>query len=487
MTADTLLILALALPLGGAIVISMLGRAPNLRETATLSTAVLLFVLNIALAIEVFDGARPTFEIARFIPGAPITLGAEPMGVIFGLIASGLWIVTSVYSIGYMRGKGEANQTRFYTFFAIALASTMAVAYSGNLISLFIFYEALSLSTYPLVTHHNNEAARKGGRTYLGVLLSTSIGLFLLGVLWVWHEAGSLAFVPGGVFGEDSDLNLIAPMLALFIFGIGKAGVMPFHRWLPAAMVAPTPVSALLHAVAVVKAGVFSVLKVTTYTFGIDVLSIAPGTDFFLWVAAATILIASIIALRQDNLKRRLAYSTVSQLSYIVLAAMLANSAGIVGGTLHIASHAFGKITLFFCAGAIYVAANKTTVSQLRGIGRAMPWTMTAFTIGTFSIIGLPPTGGFVSKWYILLGTLQAHQPAMAAVLIVSTLLSAAYLLPIIYTAFFHAPETSGMPTHGEAPLPILLALGASVTLTFLMFFFSEPVVRAAASIVGGL
>lgn len=486
MTADTLLILALALPLGGAIVISMFDRAPNLRETATLLTAVVLFVLNIALAIEVFEGARPTLEIAGFIPGAPIMLGAEPLGVIFGLVASGLWIVTSVYSIGYMRSKNETNQTRFYTFFAIALASTMGVAYAGNLISLFIFYEALSLSTYPLVTHHNNEAARKGGRTYLGILLSTSIGLFLFGVLWVWHEAGSLAFVPGGVFGEDADLSLIAPMLALFIFGIGKAGVMPFHRWLPAAMVAPTPVSALLHAVAVVKAGVFSVLKVTTYTFGIDVLSMAPGTDFFLWVAAATILIASIIALRQDNLKRRLAYSTVSQLSYIVLAAMLANSAGIVGGALHIASHAFGKITLFFCAGAIYVAANKTTVSQLRGIGRSMPWTMTAFAIGAFSIIGLPPTGGFVSKWYILLGTLQAHQPVMAAVLIVSTLLSAAYLLPIIYTAFFHAPETSGMPTHGEAPLPILLALGASVTLTFLMFFFSEPVVRAAASIVGG-
>jgi multicomponent Na+:H+ antiporter subunit D len=487
MAADTMLILALALPLAGAIVISMLDRAPNLRETATLVTAVLLFVLNIALAIEVFDGARPTFEIAGFIPGAPILLGAEPLGVIFGLIASGLWIVTSVYAIGYMRGKSEANQTRFYTFFAIALASTMGVAYAGNLISLFIFYEALSLSTYPLVTHHNNEAARQGGRTYLGVLLSTSIGLFLFGVLWVWHEAGSLAFVPGGVFGEDADLGLIAPMLALFIFGIGKAGVMPFHRWLPAAMVAPTPVSALLHAVAVVKAGVFSVLKVTTYTFGIDVLAIAPGTDFFLWVAAATILIASIIALRQDNLKRRLAYSTVSQLSYIVLAAMLANSAGIVGGALHIASHAFGKITLFFCAGAIYVAANKTTVSQLRGIGRAMPWTMTAFAIGTFSIIGLPPTGGFVSKWYILLGTLQAQQPVMAAVLIISTLLSAAYLLPVIYTAFFQAPETSGMPTHGEAPLPILLALVASVALTFLMFFFSEPVVRAAASIVGGL
>ena len=486
MTGDTLLILMLVIPLGGAVVISMLDRAPNLRETATLLTAVILFGLNIVLAVEVFDGARPTFEIAGFIPGAPIMLGAEPLGVIFGLIASGLWIVTSIYSIGYMRGKNEANQTRFYTFFAIALASTMGVAYGGNLISLFIFYEALSLSTYPLVTHHNNEAARQGGRTYLGVLLGTSIGLFLFGVLWVWHEAGSVAFVPGGVFGADTNMSLIVPMLALFVFGIGKAGVMPFHRWLPAAMVAPTPVSALLHAVAVVKAGVFSVLKVTTYTFGIDLLAATPGTDFFLWVAAATILIASIIALRQDNLKRRLAYSTVSQLSYIMLAAMLANSAGIVGGALHIASHAFGKITLFFCAGAIYVAANKTTVSQLKGIGRTMPWTMTFFTIGAVSIIGLPPTAGFLSKWYILQGVIDAGQPAIAGVLIISTLLSAAYLMPIAYAAFFQAPEVSVGPSHGEAPLPILIALGVSAGLTFAMFVFSESTVKAAVQIVGG-
>ncbi|MDA0367325.1 MAG: monovalent cation/H+ antiporter subunit D family protein [Proteobacteria bacterium] len=487
MTPETLMVLTLAVPLAGAAVISLLDRSPNVREAATLLTAVVLFALNIALAADVLAGARPEFILADFIPGAPILLGAEPLGVIFGLVASGLWIVTSVYAIGYMRGKHEAKQTRFYTFFAIALTSTMGVAYSGNLISLFIFYEALSLSTYPLVTHHNNDEARKGGRTYLGVLLTTSIGFFLFGVLWVWHEAGTVAFTPGGVFSGQTDPVLIAALLALFVFGIGKAGVMPFHRWLPAAMVAPTPVSALLHAVAVVKAGVFSILKVTVYIFGVDFLAATPSTGFFLWVAAATILIASIIALRQDNLKRRLAYSTVGQLSYIVLAAMLANSAGIVGGALHIASHAFGKITLFFCAGAIYVAANKTTVSQLRGIGRSMPWTMTAFTIGAISIIGLPPTGGFVSKWYILLGVLQAEQPVMAGVLIVSTLLSAAYLLPVVYTAFFQAPEETGPPTHGEAPRPILLALGASVTLTFLMFFFSQPIVRFASQIVGGI
>ena len=485
MTPETLMVLTLAVPLAGAAVISQLGPWPNLREAATLLTAAVLFAVNLALAWDVLGGARPEIVLAGFIPGAPILLGAEPLGVIFGLVASCLWIVTSVYAIGYMRGKHEANQTRFYTFFAIALASTMGVAYAGNLIALFVFYEALSLSTYPLVTHHNDDAARRGGRTYLGILLSTSIGFFLFGVLWVWHEAGTVAFTPGCVLTGQTSTTVLVAMLALFVFGIGKAGVMPFHRWLPAAMVAPTPVSALLHAVAVVKAGVFSVVKVTYYIFGVDLLSSTGASTFFLWVAAATILIASIIALRQDNLKRRLAYSTVSQLSYIVLAAMLANSAGIVGGALHIASHAFGKITLFFCAGAIYVASSKTTVSQLKGIGRAMPWTMTFFTIGAISIIGLPPTAGFVSKWYILLGALQAEQPLIAAVLIVSTLLSAAYLLPIVYAAFFQAPEISGPPTHGEAPLPILIALGASVALTFAMFIFSDAALGVAAEIVG--
>jgi multicomponent Na+:H+ antiporter subunit D len=486
MAPETLLLLTLVVPLAGTVPILLLDRTPNLREAATLITAILLFLVNVALATHVLDGARPEFILAGFIPGAPIVLGAEPLGAIFGLIASGLWIVTSVYSIGYMRGHHEANQTRFYAFFAIALASTMGVAYAGNLISLFIFYEALSLSTYPLVTHHQNEEARRGGRTYLGILLTTSIAFFLFGVLWVWHAAGTVAFTPGGVLGAAApDAGIVAAMLALFVFGIGKAGVMPFHRWLPAAMVAPTPVSALLHAVAVVKAGVFSVVKVTYYTFGIDLLRETGSSEFFLWVAAATILIASVIALRQDNLKRRLAYSTVSQLSYIVLAAMLANKLGIVGGALHIASHAFGKITLFFCAGAIYVAANKTAVSQLKGIGKAMPWTMTFFTIGALSIIGLPPTGGFVSKWYILLGTFEAGQPLMALVLIVSTLLSAAYLMPIVYAAFVQAPDVAGAPTPGAAPLPILIALGASVTLTFLMFFFSQAAVDMAATLVG--
>lgn len=475
MSPEYILFTILAVPLIGIVFIVLSNKTPNLREAFTLITASLLFIANIFLTYIVLESnVSPTIVLANFIPGGFLKLTAEPLGLIFGLIASGLWTVTSVYSIGYMRGKKEQNQTRFYAFFALALFATMGVAYSGNLITLFVFYELLSLSTYPLVTHHQTEAAKRGGRTYLGVLLSTSIVFFLFGIVWIWALTGTTDFKSGGILSDQATPFVTALLLGLFVFGIGKAGVMPFHRWLPAAMVAPTPVSALLHAVAVVKAGVFSVLKVTIFTFGIDNLASNGASEFAIYLACITIVFASIIALKQDNLKRMLAYSTVSQLSYIVLAAMLANTYGALGGAMHIASHAFGKITLFFCAGAIYVASGKTEISQLRGIGRVMPWTMAAFFIGAISIIGLPPTAGFISKWYILLGTVESEQFIVMAVLIISTLLSAGYLLPVFYTAFF---QTSTSPLeHGEAPLAILIALGASVALTFVMFFYPKPI-----------
>ncbi len=257
----------------------------------------------------------------------------------------------------------------------------------------FIFYEILTLSTYPLVTHAGTEKAKLGGRVYLGILLTTSILFLLLAIIGTWYTTGTLDFRPGGIFDRSSTLAAAA-LLPLFIFGIGKAAIMPFHRWLPAAMVAPTPVSALLHAVAVVKAGVFSVLKVCTYIFGFDLLGQLPTTEFLLYLAGASVIIASLVAMRQDNLKARLAYSTVSQLSYITVGALLANSAGALGGAMHIGMHAFGKITLFFCAGAIMVASHKTEISDMHGLGRRMPVTMAAFFIGSLSIIGLPPGGG---------------------------------------------------------------------------------------------
>ena len=360
----------------------------------------------------------------------------------------------------------------------------MGIAMAGNLITLFICYELLTLSTYPLVTHKGDEAAKKAGRVYLGILLSTSIGFFLLAILWTWHLTGTLDFKVGGILsGKVAGPELII-LLFLFIYGIGKAALMPMHRWLPAAMVAPTPVSALLHAVAVVKAGVFSVVKIVVYIFGLDTLKMSAGADWILWIASFTILTASIIALQQDNLKRRLAYSTISQLSYVILAVFILAPLSTVAAALHIAAHAFGKITLFFAAGSIYTASHKTNISQLNGIGYRMPWTMAAFSIGAISMIGLPPTAGFLSKWYMLMGAFQEQHVVAILVIIASTLLNAAYFIPIIYAAWFKQPDKDSA-SHGEAPWAMVMALMMTASFTLLLFIFPDIPLHLAMSLIG--
>ncbi len=474
MTPAALLVLSLAVPFSAAVLIVMSDPRPNQREGVTLVAAAALFLCNASLAPRVMSGETPRLVLAEPVAGLPIALQAEPLGMTFALVASLLWIVNSVYSIGYMRGNGEGHQTRFYVCFAVALGSTMGVAYASNLFTLFVFYELLTLSTYPLVTHKGDENARAGGRTYLTVLLGTSIGLQLLAIAVTYAIAGHGEFTVGGLLAGKAEGPIVGVLLALYMFGIGKAALMPVHRWLPAAMVAPTPVSALLHAVAVVKAGVFTVVKVVVYVFGLDLLRSESSTQWLVYVAGASILIASMIALRSDNLKRRLAYSTVSQLSYVTLGAALLAPISVVGATMHIAAHAFGKITLFFAAGSIYTAAHKTEVSELDGIGRRMPWTMGAFTVGSLSIMGVPPTIGFVSKWYILLGALQTEQLLAAGVIVVSTLLNAAYFLPIVYAAFFKPPREHPSHAHGEAPLPVVIALVATATCTVVLFFWPD-------------
>ena len=485
MTTALSLPLALAAPFIGALLVALAGRWPNLRETATLLTAAILFLLVAGLVPAVLAGGRPALSLVEMLPGLAIGFRVEPLGLLFACVASLLWIVNSVYSIGYMRGNREANQTRFYVCFAVALGSTMGIAFAANMLTLFLFYEALTLSTYPLVIHSGEPEAVRAGRVYLGILLSTSIGLLLLGMLWTWSAVGSLEFTPGGILAGRLDPAAIGALLALYMFGIGKAAIMPVHRWLPAAMVAPTPVSALLHAVAVVKAGVFTVVKVIVYIFGTDTLRPLAESGWLVYVAGATVLVASIVALRQDNLKRMLAYSTVSQLSYVVLAAAVLAPLSIVGAALHIAAHAFGKITLFFAAGSIYTAAHKTEISQLAGIGRRMPWTMGAFAIGALSMIGVPPTFGFVSKWYMLTGALQAGQIFAVAVIVISTVLNAAYFLPIVHSAFFRKATEGSHVHHGEAPLPIVLAVVATAVGTVLLFAFAGVPLDLAHRIIG--
>ena len=484
MSAGLLAGLAVLIPLAGAVLIALSDKRPNQREAVTLISAGLLFLCAAGIVPDVAAGLRPSLVIAEPVPGLPLALEVEPLGMLFALVASFLWIVTSLYSIGYMRAHKEENQTRFYVCFAIALSSTMGVAFAGNMLTLFFFYELLTLSTYPLVAHAGTEEAKRGARTYIGILLATSIGLLLLAVIWTWNAAGTLDFTAGGILAGKVSPAVGGLLLALYVFGTGKAAIMPFHRWLPAAMVAPTPVSALLHAVAVVKAGVFTVLKIAVYIFGIDFLAELATGRWLLYLAAATILIASLVAMSKDNLKLRLAYSTISQLSYVLLGAFLANGLGVVGGGMHLAMHAFGKITLFFCAGAIMVATHKTEVSEMDGIGRAMPFTMGAFFVASLSLIGLPPLGGMWSKWLLSLAALDADQAFLVGVLMISSLLSLAYLLPIPVRGFLAKAEDGDGNGIREAPLFCLAAILITAAGSVALFLFPGPIEALLSRIV---
>ena len=485
-----ILLLCLALPcIGGALVLSA-DKYPNLRESFTLLTGIALFVLVTQLIGPTMEGASDTLVLSQVAPGLSLALKLEPLGLLFALLASFLWIVTSIYAIGYMRGHGEKNQTRFYFWFAIAIAGVMGIAFAANAFSLFIFYEALTLATWPLVTHAGTDKAKAGGRVYLGILMGTSMTFFLFGIAAVWVITGTTDFRGGGILGAyNLDQSTLLILYALFVFGIGKAALMPFHRWLPAAMVAPTPVSALLHAVAVVKAGVFSVLKVTVYLFGLDTLSVSGASHWLIPIACLTILLASLTAMRRDNLKARLAYSTISQLAYIVLGALLANVWGVIAAALHMVMHAFGKITLFFCAGAIQVAAHKTEISDLRGLGKQMPFTFGFFLIGALTIIGLPPFGAMWSKWLLInaslaLPNMDAQAWTIVGALLISTLLNIYYLLPISLRAFFPKQKDSNTKPYQEAPKACLIAMGLTSLGCIALFFFVDELLLLAQLIV---
>ena len=486
MTTSPAIITAILLPLAGSPFIVLLGRRPNLRELATFVIGGATFAVVLSLLPQVLAGFRPSIELVQVLPGLSLGFTVEPLGMLFGLVASGLWIITSLYSIGYMRGHHEEQQTRFYFFFAVAITAALGVAFAANMFTLFIFYEVLTLSTYPLVTHHRSAEARMSGRIYMGILLGTSVGFLLLALVWTWHLAGTVDFVPGGILEGKASEGMVVVLLALYAFGTGKAALMPFHRWLPAAMVAPTPVSALLHAVAVVKAGVFTVMKVIVYIFGIDFLSSTGANTWLMYVAGATVIIASLVAFTKDNLKARLAYSTISQLAYVVLGAALATGWSVIGGSMHIAMHAFGKITLFFCAGAINVALHKTEISDMSGIGRAMPVTLFAFFIGALSIIGVPPLGGSWSKWYLALGALEAEQIVFVAVLMISSLLNIGYLMPVVARAFFVSPSNPGPKVKlNEAPFFCVMPLCITALGCLILFFYADDLYRMLLPLAG--
>jgi len=485
-------LLVVAVSLGAVPLILLSSRRPNLREFWTLLAAIAKFTLVLTLLPGAQAGKITQISLFRLFPGVDLCLKADPFGVYFALIASGLWILTSVYSIGYMRGGHEHKQTRYYACFAVCLSATMGIAFAGNLITFLLFYEILTIATYPLVIHKETKTAITAGRKYLVYTLSAGL-LLIAAALWTFQLTGTLDFQAGGFLSASGlDGKTLVPLFLLFIGGVGvKAGIMPLHSWLPTAMAAPTPVSALLHAVAVVKSGVFGVLRVVGFVFGPTLMKQFGLDTILIVLAAVTIILASLIAMRQDNLKRRLAYSTIGHLSYIVMGAALLSPMAFSGAVLHIAFHAFMKITLFFTAGAIYINLHRENVSELSGIGRIMPWTMGAFALGSLGLAGIPPVNGFVSKWVLGLGAVQSGHPYILAVFVFSGLLNAAYLFPIVHRAFFKPGEGLEGKTEASPWMVAPLVVTALFSLLFGiypdLFFRLVQLAAAIGGQIGGL
>jgi multicomponent Na+:H+ antiporter subunit D len=487
-------LLAIIVSLIAACLILLTGeRSKNLRESWTILASVTKFIIVASMIPYVLKGNVLEYTIISLAPGLSLQFRVDAFGLLFGILASTLWIATSFYSIGYMRGLNEHAQTRYFFCFAIALSATMGIAFSANLLTLFVFYEILTMATYPLVAHKETPEAIKGGRKYLTYTLTAGV-VILLSMAIIYRLTGTLDFKPGGFMAGNASDDMLRFLFTALVMSFGvKAAIMPLHEWLPTAMVAPTPVSALLHAVAVVKAGVFGVLRVILYIFGPAFLH-----DTGLWILLAyfvsfTIIVSCFFALAQDNIKRRLAFSTINNLSIVILGAALLTADAIKGGMLHIAFHGFMKITLFFVAGAIYVKTHKQNVSELDGLGRQMPLTMGSFAIGAMGVAGIPPTCGFISKWYLCLGSLTANEIIFLFVFLASALLDAAFFFPIVYRAFFKKPKEDVSPGFNEASMFMVTPLVATAVTSLILGIFPNAFVHfieiatlAVQNILGG-
>jgi len=451
----------------------------NLREFWTIAAGIVKFLLVLTLLPGALENRVATVRLFEITPNIQLALKADAVGVFFAIVASGLWILTSIYSIGYMRRLGEHKQTRYFSYFAVCVSATIGIAFAANLVTFILFYEILTIATYPLVIHKETKEAIYAGRKYLAFTLTG--GVFLIAAAaWTYQINGNLDFVAGGLLqGLALTAGTALPLFFLFIAGVGvKASIMPFHSWLPTAMAAPTPVSALLHAVAVVKAGVFGIIRVSMFIFGPDIMVKFGLNKILIVFAVVTILVGSFLALKQDNLKKRLAYSTISHLSYIVLGVGIMSSTALIGR--------------FFCAGAIYVHLHKENISEMDGIGKSMPWTMGAFAIASMGLAGIPPINGFISKWYLGVGAANSGLLILIAVLVISGVLNAAYFSPILYRSFFRKGQELKKINEAKSVMVIPLVLTAFLSLLFglfpnLFFKFFRLAAQAAAGIFGGI
>jgi len=483
------LLITLLVPLIGTLGVMFMGKNENIREGISSVASIILFLLVASMIPTVLEGKTLVYQMFSILPGITVTLRADGMSMIFALVASSLWTIAVYYSMGYMRAHHEHAQTRFNACFALAIFGAIGVAFSDNLFTLYLFYEIVSICTYPLVAHHQDTEGYNGARKYIVYLTTTAKAFLLPALILIYVLTGTLDFAPNistGIFPPEVNRNLVIMLYIFCLFGFAKNGVMPFHHWLPGAMVAPTPVSALLHAVAVVKVGVFCTTRVMLYVFGVDTmhaLNLGIPTAYFV---GFTVIMASVLALSKNNLKERLAYSTISQLSYIIMGVALLTPAGIDGGLIHIVNHAFSKITLFFCAGAIYIAAHKKDISDMGGLGKTMPFTFGAFAVASLSMIGAPPVAGFVTKWSLLVGSIQAHQIGILLILIASTMLNVGYFAPVTIKAFFgKRPEGETYQGIKEAPLSMLIPILIACTISVLLGIFPDFMMQFVKVVTG--
>ncbi len=458
-------LLAVGAGLAAAGPILLSARRPNLREGWTFLAAAVQLGAALSMLPAVFSGTVPLSPELPLLPGAALQFRADPLALLFLILSSILWTATSAYSVGYLRTLRSSHQTGYFAAFAVASASAAGIALAANPVTFLICYEVLTLATWPLVVHRRTPGVLGSGRSYLAYTLFA--GQMLLGaVVWIAIIAPGAHFTPGGFLAGTADDGALRLLFALFLIGVGaKAAVFPLHGWLPAAMVAPTPVSALLHAVAVVKAGAFGTLRLTGWVFGPELMRDLGLSLPLALLAAGTILFASLRALGENHLKRRLAYSTISQLSYIVLGGAIGTPLALAGAAFHIAAHGFSKITLFFCAGSVYAATGKEYIRDLGGLGRAMPVTFGAFALGAFGMAGIPLLPGFIGKWNLALGGIAGGHAWVAALLVASGLLNLAYYLPILRIAVFESGRTEGIrePSLWLVAPPVFAALAAVV------------------------
>ncbi|HEY4545358.1 MAG TPA: proton-conducting transporter membrane subunit [Pedomonas sp.] len=469
------LLILLSSLLPGLIIFFLPEKSVRLRTALNLCGA----LFKVAVVIVVLQGVYAGLEYSAsvpFLPGNDLVLRIDSLALLFVTLSAGLWLVMTVYAVSYL--EDSPNRSRFFGFYSLCVSATVGIAMAGDLLTLFVFYELLTIATYPLVVHNGTPEARRAGTVYLAFTIGGGV-LLLAGTVWVQTLAVSTNFleVAGVLEGlgqeHETALRLI---FALMVGGFGvKAAVVPLHQWLPRAMVAPAPVSALLHAVAVVKAGAFGIIRVVYDVYGVELSHALGLSDALAVLATATILYGSFQALRQDDLKLRLAYSTVSQVSYILLGIALYSPLASIGGLSHLVHQGLMKITLFLCAGNLGQTLGIHKVSEMNGAGARMPWTMAAFSVAALGMIGLPPFAGFISKWYLGSGAVQSGAGWALVVLLISSLLNAAYFLPILSRVWFRKQT---------GPWPEEKSFGRFETKAGLLF---PPVTTAIATVAVGL